>query len=105
MRILNIFNYYLERGGERHAVEAICESLAQISDLERCEFFSSDWTGPAAPPKWKQAWWMIRNPESLRKLRGCQWSFKSDVWLVHNVLPVGSTAIYPEAKRLGIPVI
>jgi glycosyltransferase involved in cell wall biosynthesis len=48
---------------------------------------------------------MIRNPESLRKLRACERSFKSDVWLVHNVLPVGSFAIYSEAKRLGIPVI
>jgi glycosyltransferase involved in cell wall biosynthesis len=48
---------------------------------------------------------MIRNPENLRKLRACERSFKSDVWLVHNVLPVGSVAIYPEAKRLSIPVI
>jgi glycosyltransferase involved in cell wall biosynthesis len=105
VRILNIFNHYLERGGEAHAVEAMGESLAQISDLERCEFFSADWTGPTAPAKWKQALWMIRNPESLRKLRACERSFKSDVWLVHNVLPVGSVAIYSEAKRLGIPAI
>jgi glycosyltransferase involved in cell wall biosynthesis len=105
MRILNIFNQYLERGGEALAVEAICESLSHVLDLERCEFFSSDWTGPTAPAKWKQALWMIRNAESLRKLRACEQSFKSNVWLVHNVLPVGSVAIYSEARRLGIPVI
>ena len=105
MKILNIFNHYVEKGGEAQAVEAISEALSRISDLERCEFFSSDWIRSEAPPKWKQALWMIRNPESLRKLRGCERSFKSDVWLVHNVLPVGSTAIYPEAKRLGVPVI
>jgi len=105
MKILNIFNHYVEKGGEAQAVEAISEALSQISDLERCEFFSSDWIRSEAPAKWKQALWMIRNPESLRKLRGCERSFKSDVWLVHNVLPVGSTAIYPEAKRLGVPVI
>src|SRR2546430_15379220 len=105
MRILNIFSHYLERGGEAHAVEAICESLSQVLDLRRCEFFSADWTGPTAPAKWKQALWMIRNPESLRKLRACERSFRSDVWLVHNVLPVGSVAVYSEAERLGIPVI
>src|ERR1700730_16015744 len=105
MKILSIFNHYLEKGGEAQAVEAIYESLSQILDLEKCEFFSSDWIGPTASAKWKQALWMIRNPESLRKLRKCERSFKSNVWLVHNVFPVGSVAIYSEAKRLGIPVI
>jgi glycosyltransferase involved in cell wall biosynthesis len=105
VRILNIFNHYLERGGEAQAVEAICESLSHILDLQKCEFFSSDWTGSAAPAKWKQALWMVRNPRSLHKLRDYQQSFTPNAWLVHNVLPVGSVAIYSEAKRLGIPVI
>jgi glycosyltransferase involved in cell wall biosynthesis len=105
MRILNIFNDYLERGGEAQAVDAICESLGHIADLERCEFRSSDWLGSDAPPRWKQALWMIRNPESVKKLRDAQASFQPDFWLVHNVFPVASGAVYSEARRLGVPLI
>ena len=105
MKILNIFNHYLERGGEAQAVEAISESLSGIADLECCDFFSADWVGANAPAMWRQAMWMLRNPASLSKIREHQLRFKPDVWLLHNAFPVGSAAIYPEAQRLGIPII
>jgi len=105
MEILNIFNHYLERGGEAHAVDAICDSLSQVARIRRCDFLSADWAGPNAPALWQQAAWMIRNPRSLRTLRDFQAAGKPDVWLIHNVFPVGSAAIYAEAKRRGIPVI
>ena len=105
MKILSIFNHYLERGGEEIAVEAICDSLAGIAELERCDFSSTDWTGPNAPTRWQQARWMFRNPESLKKISERQRQFKPDVWLVHNVFPVGSAAIYREAISCGVPII
>ncbi len=105
MKILNIFNHYLEKGGEAHAVAAICDSLAQVSDLERLEFSSSDWAGPNAPPRWQQAVKMIRNPQSLRLLHTVQARSAADCWLVHNVFPVGSAAIYREARRLEVPIV
>jgi glycosyltransferase involved in cell wall biosynthesis len=105
MKLLNIFNHYLERGGEEHAVEAIVDSLSQVVDLQRCDFFSKDWIGQDAPAAWKQALWMIRNPASIGKLREQQRRFKPDAWLVHNVFPVGSAAIYSEAKKLDVPII
>src|SRR6202011_559581 len=105
MKILNIFNEYLERGGEARAVETITDSLSNFVELERCDFFSADWVGPAAPAPWKQALWMMHNPASVSKIREHQRRFKPNAWLVHNVFPVGSAAIYSEARRLDIPVI
>jgi glycosyltransferase involved in cell wall biosynthesis len=105
MRILNIFNNYLERGGEAQSVDAIVDSLSDVLEIERCDFQSTDWIGPGAPGKCKQALWMIRNPASLKKLREHQLRIKPSVWLVHNVFPVGSAAIYPEAECWGVPII
>jgi len=105
VKILNVFNHYLERGGEARAVEAISDSLSRIADLERCDFFSAEWVGANAPAVWRQAIWMLRNPASLRKIREHQVRFKPDVWLLHNAFPVGSAAIYAEAGQLGVPII
>jgi glycosyltransferase involved in cell wall biosynthesis len=105
VKILNIFNHYLEQGGEAFAVDAISASLSQVVDVERCDFSSADWVGENAPALWKQAIWTLRNPVSLNKVCERQRHFKADAWLIHNVFPVGSAAIYPEAKRLGIPII
>lgn len=105
MKILNIFNQYLERGGEEIAVDAICDALSQVHEIERCDFPSSDWTKSDAPPKWKQALWMMHNPEAVKTLRRFQAQFDPQVWLVHNAFPVGSGAVFTEAKRQGIPLI
>jgi glycosyltransferase involved in cell wall biosynthesis len=105
VKILNIFNYYLEQGGEACAVKDISESLSQVTDLERCDFSSADWVGASAPALWKQAIWMLRNPASLNKIREHQQRFKANAWLVHNVFPVGSAAILAEAKKFDVPII
>ena len=105
MKILSIFNHYLEAGGEAHAVESIHDSLTAMADVARCDFASADWTGPNAPAPWKQAAWMIRNPRSVQQLRECHARLRSDLWLIHNVFPVGSAAVYSEAGRLGVPII
>ena len=105
MKILNVFNRYLERGGEEEAVEQICDSLVKVVDLTRCDFASAEWQGPGAPGIWQQALRMIHNPLSAAKLKACEQIRQSDAWLVHNVFPVASGAVYSEAKKLGVPVI
>ena len=105
MKLLNIFNHYLERGGEAHAVETISESLSRVVDVEDCYFDSADWTGRDAPAIWKQAIWTFRNPRSLSRIRENQQRLRHDLWLLHNVFPVGSAAIYREAKRLQVPIV
>jgi len=105
MKLLNIFNYYLERGGEAHAVETISESLSRVVDVENCYFDSADWTGRDAPAIWRQATWSFRNPRSLNRIRENQQRLRHDIWLLHNIFPVGSAAIYREAKRLRVPIV
>jgi glycosyltransferase involved in cell wall biosynthesis len=104
-KVLSIFSEYLQKGGEAEGVAQICDSLRQILELQECRFSSTAWVGKDAPNIVRQALWMIKNPKSLAVLRNMQSEFRADAWLIHNVFPVGSAAIYPEAQRLGIPVI
>jgi glycosyltransferase involved in cell wall biosynthesis len=105
VKILSVFNHYVEHGGEAIAVEAIYSALSQDYEVEKCEFRSEEWMGPDAPPKWKQALWMMRNPQSVKKLREAQARFHPDFWLIHNIFPVASGAVYSEARRLGVPLV
>jgi glycosyltransferase involved in cell wall biosynthesis len=105
VKILTLFNHYLERGGEAYAVEAINDSLSNKFPVETCEFFSADWVGRHSTMRWRHALWMLRNPQSVRKLSEYHRRFRPDVWLAHNVFPVGSAAIYTEAERLGVPIV
>jgi glycosyltransferase involved in cell wall biosynthesis len=104
-RVLQIFNRYLEPGGEEASVELISALLSPRVDLAACFFESRAWTGPSAPPRWKQALFMIHNPSSLTKVRQQHRASDPDVWLVHNVFPVGSAAIYREALKLRVPIV
>lgn len=104
-RLLQIFNQYLERGGEEASVHRIFELLSPSMDVYRCAFNSSAWKGHDAPPAWSQAVRMISNPTSLRMLREQHFATRPDAWLVHNVFPVGSAAIYREALRCRTPII
>jgi glycosyltransferase involved in cell wall biosynthesis len=68
-------------------------------------FHTKDWTGPDAPPKWKQASLVFSNPPSIRTVLQAHSEFRPDVWLFGNVLPVGSAALYGVAQQRGIPII
>ena len=100
-RLIQIFNRYLEPGGE----EAWVSNLERSFDLPTCYFNSSDWTGPDAPNRLSQALRMIDNPVSLQKLRHFHDKEKAEAWIVQNAFPTGSAAIYREAKRNRIPLI
>ncbi len=105
VRILSVFNRYLDSGGEELAVARIRDLASSAMDVSECIFESSDWRGENAPPAWSQALRMIRNPPSLRTLREKHRAARPDAWLVHNVFPVGSAAIYREALKQKIPII
>jgi len=104
-KLLQVFNHYLESGGEEASVHRIFDLLSSSMEIHRCAFESRDWTGAGAPPGWRQAMMMIRNPSALAILRKEHNACRADAWLVHNVFPVGSAAIYREALKLKIPII
>jgi len=104
-RVLQLFNRYLETGGEEASVQRVYNSLQSITEIRQCLFDSADWTGPNAPGAASQAVRMIYNPDSIRKLRKDHKEHKSTLWLLHNLFPVGSAGIYREANSLDIPTI
>ena len=104
-RVLQIFNRYLKLGGEELSVDRIAEHLSEEWEVESCLFHSKEWVGENAPPVWKQAAWVFRNPQACSRIVAAHHRFQPDLWLVHNVHPVISAAVFAEAKKLGVPVI
>lgn len=104
-RILQVFNRYLEVGGEEASVHRVCNSLHSIAEIRQSLFDSADWIGPKAPGVVSQAARMFYNPDSVRKVRKDHREHQSSIWLLHNLFPVASAGIYREADRLKVPVI
>ncbi len=100
-RIIQVFNRYLEPGGEENWVNVLAREIG----LPACIFDSADWRKPGAPAHWRQALLMFSNAKSSARLREFHREHGAQAWLFHNVLPVGSAALYREALRLQVPVI
>ena len=105
--ILQIFNEYLLKGGEEASVDRIFHALeANNHPVIQCRFASSEWVGDGRNmPVYEQALRMIYNPAAARKLSGIHDKAQPDLWLLHNVFPVGSTAVYRQAIRLNMPLV
>lgn len=105
LKILQVFNQYLEPGGEEVWVDTLTSFSGSHFEVENLRFQSSDWTrrgAPAIPVQARQVW---DNPESREKLRQAVEKFKPDILLYHNLIPVGSLGLYEEAASLGLPVV
>lgn len=103
-RILQIFNRYLEYGGEEGSVGRIADLLRNEYELDT--YYGSTEDQLARPfGKWRMAGWMIKNGRVLGELRGIQSRGKFDLWQIHNVFPAVSVATYGLAFELGIPII
>jgi glycosyltransferase involved in cell wall biosynthesis len=106
LKIIQVFNRYLQPGGEEKSVARIAEDLESAGHtVTRFWRESSEWQNHAKPPRWRQPFLMWRNPEVLRPLREQQSAARADVWLLHNVVPVVSLGVYALARELGVPVL
>ena len=104
--IIQVFNRYLEAGGEERSVIRIGEDLAAAGHrVVRFWKASAEWQTAEAPPRWKQPWLLWRNRPVLDELRRVHRSESADLWLLHNVIPVVSLGVYRLAKELGVPII
>lgn len=104
-RILQVFNEYIEKGGEESSVNRIFSTLQGRGNITQCRFASEDWMGPRPMSAAQQALRMVYNPDSIRKIRQLDAEHRPDVWLLHNVFPVGSAGIFREAMRRGSPTV
>lgn len=103
--ILQVFNRYLQAGGEEKSVDRIQRHLALRHDVPRCFFESAAWTGPEAPGKLQQAARFLYNPASAAEFDRAASKASAQAALFHNIYPVGSSSLYRTALRRRLPVI
>ena len=103
--ILQIFNRYLQKGGEEMSVDRIYTHSADFARMERCFFDSADWQQPGAPGPLGQLRRLWFNPDAARRFRESVRQHRPDVALLHNLYPVASPAIYRECRKLKLPAI
>src|ERR1017187_10519072 len=89
-RLLQIFNRPLGGGGEELATQEIARILSKDPGFAEAIFQSAEWTGPQAPPRWKQAALAFYNPHAIRRLREAQEKTGAQAWILHNYIPVVS---------------
>lgn len=107
MRILQVFNRYLEKGGEEMSVERVAVTLRQQHVVFHCYFDSEDLAKRGKSPLAliRQALTMLYNPSSVRRFKRQLETCRPDLILMHNVFPVGSIGMYRAALDSGIPVL
>jgi glycosyltransferase involved in cell wall biosynthesis len=103
--ILQVFNRYLQHGGEEQSVDRIREKLSMCHDLNSCSFQSADWVDADGPNMFSQAARIFYNPSAARKLSKMIKENRPDTILLHNLYPVGSPSLYRTALKFDVPVV
>jgi glycosyltransferase involved in cell wall biosynthesis len=106
MKFIQLFNRYLQRGGEEKSVARIATHL-ELSGHQVARFWrsSAEWTGSEAPSKVRQLFLLWRNDRVLEEIRELHAEVKPDAWILHNVIPVISLRVYRLAIHLNVPII
>jgi len=103
MRILQVHNKYLQKGGEDTVLENEKNLLLSYGhEVEQLLFDNSHIQGTE---KLKILYKSIFNIKSARILRKKIEEFKPDVIHVHNFFYIASPSVFYESKKQGIPVI
>ena len=106
LNIIQVFNRYLQPGGEERSVARIASDLEQGGhDVRRFWRESAEWKRPGAPSRFRQPWLLWRNRSVLAELRRTHESRPADVWILHNVIPVVSLGVYRLALDLQVPMM
>jgi|TARA_B110000908_G_scaffold162473_1_gene207978 glycosyltransferase involved in cell wall biosynthesis len=104
LNILQIFNKYLQLGGEEGSVSRIADSIRKKSDLHT--YFGSTAKDLEHPlGKLRMPFLMQKNRRVLDDLRALQKKENFDFWQIHNVFPAISVAVYELAAELEIPIV
>lgn len=104
-RLLQVFNQYIEPGGEEVWVNQMLRLGGDSFDIQDLRFHSGAWIGRGAPLKLKQAALLWNHPAARNRLRECVAQTHPDLLLFHNLVPVASLGMYEEARLLERPVV
>jgi len=106
LRVLQIFNRYLEFGGEQASVFRIGDALQERADVEYFTYSSEALIGARNPADMAAAAFLaFHNGDAVRRLERYQRIGKFDIWQIHNVFPALSPSVYKLAFKLGVPVV
>ena len=104
-RILQIFSRYREYGGEEGSVYRIGDALHRDFDIGFFLASSGDAFSGGVLKKGLSTIKAFSNWTIVDQLRRYQQLGRYDYWLIHNVFPVMSPAVYDLAFSMRIPVI
>jgi len=104
-RILQIFNRYLEYGGEEGSVYRIGDALQQLYDVEYLLGSSQELVSQGLAGKAAAVAKVFHNQTMVRRLQQYQKIGRFDFWQIHNVLPAMSPSVYSTGFNLGIPIV
>jgi glycosyltransferase involved in cell wall biosynthesis len=105
VKVLQVFNSYLQSGGEQAAVEEIGEALGRHHNVYNFYGSTQELLGRTLIDNLQAPFRAIWNRDAFEKLRRLQAAEQFDIWLVHNVFPGLSPAVYDAARKSGVPVV
>jgi|SRR5271165_50084 len=105
MKILQIFSRYQQFGGEESSVRDIGKALGSRHKVETFFGSTGEMLGNGFFGKIRAPLKAIWNREVYKKLREIQAVQRFDLWLVHNVFPGLSPAVYDAARIMDVPVV
>jgi glycosyltransferase involved in cell wall biosynthesis len=105
LHILQIFNRYLQYGGEEGSITRIGDALQELHDISYFFYSSAQLAGEGFWPKLQIPWKSFHNSEVLSGLKRMQESHHYDVWQIHNVFPAMSPVVYELAFKWKIPIV
>ena len=104
-RILQIFSQYREYGGEEGSVYRIGDALHRDFEVSFFKTSSADAFSGGILHKGISTLKAYYNWSIVKQLKCYQEAGHYEYWLIHNVFPAMSPAVYELAFKLGIPVV
>jgi glycosyltransferase involved in cell wall biosynthesis len=103
--ILQIFNRYLQYGGEEGSVYRIGDALQSIHDVEYFISSTAEMISEGSLGSWAVPWKAAYNSEIDTKLKQYQQAGHFDAWQIHNIFPVMSPVVYHRAMEWNVPIV
>jgi glycosyltransferase involved in cell wall biosynthesis len=105
LHVLQIFNRYLQYGGEEGSITRIGDALQEIHDVDYFFYSSSQLAGEGLVGKLLVPWKSFHNSEIAESLTRMQQRHRFDVWQIHNIFPAMSPVVYELGLKWKIPII
>ncbi|HEY0257251.1 MAG TPA: glycosyltransferase family 4 protein [Candidatus Methylacidiphilales bacterium] len=105
LHVLQIFNRYLQYGGEEGSITRIGDALQKIHDIDYFFYSTSQLGTDSFWTKLQVPWKSFRNPAVANGLTRLQQANHYNLWQIHNIFPAMSPVVYELALKWKIPII